>query len=394
MNKLYAVSLMILCSVFTNAQDYNLTMMHDGKARTFILHSPCSTYNCTGKKIPLVFAFHGLTETGTIIKNYSDLNAVADTAGFAVIYANGLSNRWNVGFTGTGASSEDDLGFANAMIDYMIANANNCDSNICAAIDTNRVYSCGMSNGGFFSYLLACKLSHRIAAIASVTGSMSIATYDSCSPSRAVPIFELHGTTDPIVAYGGSPQNGTKSIDDALAYWRNNNGCTGNATTISLPDVNTTDGSTVQSIHNNACNNSTEVLHYKITNGGHTWPSMTVAQYPEIIVGKTNKDVHASQEIWRFFNKHRLDNVATSISKHQVHSQYKFYPNPINAVLNIEVETVSVLRVSDVNGKIIATYELQTGSNQIQCENFSSGTYFARIEKNTGASINFRFVKE
>ena len=38
-----------------------------------------------------------------------------------------------------------------------------------------------MSNGGFMSFLLACQLSEKIAAIASVTGSMTFDTYDNCN---------------------------------------------------------------------------------------------------------------------------------------------------------------------------------------------------------------------
>ena len=393
MHKFSTLLLLLFCSIFLNAQDYNLTMMHGGKARTFILHSPCATYNCTGKKIPLVFAFHGLTETGAAIKNYSEFNGVADTAGFAVIYANGLSNRWNVGFQGTGSSGEDDFGFASAMIDYMIANASNCDSNVCAEIDTNRIYSCGMSNGGFFSYLLACQLSHRIAAIASVTGSMTLATYDSCKPSRAVPVFELHGTTDPIVPYAGGGQSGAKSIDDVVAYWKNYNGCVGNANTSAITDANTTDGCNIQSIHYNNCNNASEVLHYKIISGGHTWPGMANVQYPEIIVGKTNRDVHGSQEIWRFFSRHSLDQTTSIKEENGFNQRFKFYPNPVNSLLTIDAEKEGVLRISDISGKLIADYNLQLGSNQISCSNFSSGIYFGSIQKEN-AAYNFRFIKE
>ena len=61
-----------------------------------------------------------------------------------------------------------------------------------------------MSNGGFMSYQLACQLSDKIAAIASVTGSMSPATYNACNPQHPTPILEIHGTADGTVAYTGS----------------------------------------------------------------------------------------------------------------------------------------------------------------------------------------------
>ena len=44
------------------------------------------------------------------------------------------------------------------------------------SVNAERIYSAGMSNGGFFSFHLACNLNASFAAIASVTGSMS---YDS-----------------------------------------------------------------------------------------------------------------------------------------------------------------------------------------------------------------------
>ncbi len=50
-----------------------------------------------------------------------------------------------------------------------------------------------MSNGGFMSYKLACELSNRIAAIASVTGSMNLNQPNNCFPQHQTPIMEIHG---------------------------------------------------------------------------------------------------------------------------------------------------------------------------------------------------------
>ena len=61
-----------------------------------------------------------------------------------------------------------------------------------------------MSNGGFMSYHLACNLSSKIAAIASVTGSMSKQTYESCSPEHPTPVLQIHGTLDGTVPFDGN----------------------------------------------------------------------------------------------------------------------------------------------------------------------------------------------
>ena len=74
------------------------------------------------------------------------------------------SQYWNVGSPGSSGNPVDDVGFIEALIDEL-ANS--------YAINLDRVYATGMSNGGFMSFLLACQLSEKIAAVASVTGSMT-----------------------------------------------------------------------------------------------------------------------------------------------------------------------------------------------------------------------------
>jgi polyhydroxybutyrate depolymerase len=334
----------------STAQDYTLSLQHDGKLRTFILHTPCKTFDCTGKKIPLVFAFHGLTESGQLIRDYSAFNNIADTAGFAVVYPNGLNNRWNVGFGGSFASGEDDIGFANALIDYFIAHSLNCDSNICAEIDTNRIYSCGMSNGGFFSYLLACRLSHRIAAIASVTGSMTPLTYDSCNPSRPVPVLQIHGTADQIVPYTGGGQSGSKSIADVLTYWVNNNRCQTTPSTVVVSDINTSDNCTAELISYSGCTEDADVQHFKVIGGGHTWPDM-VGGYPEIIVGKTNRDFNASVEIWKFFKRFSISRNTSSTGNILPSSFSQLYPNPAYDL--IQVREAALCKIYTLDGKLL-----------------------------------------
>jgi polyhydroxybutyrate depolymerase len=58
-----------------------------------------------------------------------------------------------------------------------------------------------MSNGGYMSFLLACQLRDKIAAIASVTGSMTPETFDNCDPQHPTPAMQIHGTTDFVVPY-------------------------------------------------------------------------------------------------------------------------------------------------------------------------------------------------
>ncbi len=67
------------------------------------------------------------------------------------------------------------------------------------------------------SYELACQLSGRIAAIASVTGSMSAVGFINCNADRPMPILEIHGTNDAVVVSDGL-REGEFVITDGVTY--------------------------------------------------------------------------------------------------------------------------------------------------------------------------------
>ena len=105
--------------------------------------------------------------------------------------AQSTAEHWNSG-SGFSKSETDDLGFVETLLDQLGETRN---------IDTDRVYAIGMSNGGMMSYLLACRLSQRIAAIASVTGSMTVDS-ENCIANRPVPVMQIHGVEDDVVLGG------------------------------------------------------------------------------------------------------------------------------------------------------------------------------------------------
>ena len=136
-----------------------------GIQRDYILYVP-EIYT-PGEAVPLILNFHGYTSNAFEQLNYGEFRPIADTAGFIVVHPMGTvdllgNTHWNVGW---GTSSVDDLGFTAALIDSLSAEY---------SINQDRIYSTGMSNGGFMSYHLACELSERIAAIASVTGTRCV----------------------------------------------------------------------------------------------------------------------------------------------------------------------------------------------------------------------------
>ena len=95
------------------------------------------------------------------------------------------------------------------------------------------------------SFLLACQMSDKIAAIASVTGSMTPQTYNSCNPQHPTPVLQIHGTNDQVVPYLGDP-SWTISINSVLEYWIDYNNCNTFSETTAITDINTSDGSNVE----------------------------------------------------------------------------------------------------------------------------------------------------
>jgi len=59
----------------------------------------------------------------------------------------------------------------------------------------------GSANGGFLSHRLACEAADVFAAIGVGSGQM---TMPMCMPSRPIPVIQAHGTSDPVVPYGGN----------------------------------------------------------------------------------------------------------------------------------------------------------------------------------------------
>lgn len=323
MKKTSSLLCLLLAAVFCSGQQtINGSIMHDGLQRDYVLYVP-ATYN-PGTPTPLIFNFHGYTSTANEQMWYGDFRSIADTAGFLVVHPMGTEDalgntHWNVGW---GGSTVDDVGFTEALIDSLA---------LSYTINYERVFSTGMSNGGFMSYLLACELSQRIAAIASVTGSMNLGQFGNCNPGHPMPVMEIHGTADLTVPYNGA--NWIESIEDILSYWADFNNCDPDPVVTSLPDIDPNDGSTVAHYLFANGDNGVEVEHFKIIGGGHTWPGSIFGG------GGTNYDIDASIEIWRFFSQYDINGKINPTNVEPIEDpdfSLSIYPNPCASFVTIE----------------------------------------------------------
>ncbi len=290
----------IPCFVLTQ-QVSEETILHDELVRSYILCLPTSYSSETA--VPLVLNLHGYSSNAGQQMVYSDFYNISEEEGFILIHPEGTIDSSGFQFWNSGDISDiDDVGFISSLIDTVAAQYN---------INTERVYSMGMSNGGFMSYRLACELSDKIAAIASVTGSMSETQITSCTPTNPIPVMQIHGTADPTVLYDGNDLWGISSIEDVISYWVNFNECDIEAIFNSIPDLIPMDLCTAEHYVYPNGNNGSSVELYKIINGGHTWPG---AGFP-LVGNNTNQDINASEKIWEFFNKYDINGLIDNTTK-------------------------------------------------------------------------------
>ena len=120
--------------------------------------------------------------------NYQQSNthweAVADTAGFVVVYPRGGTgyNTWDI-------SGDKDTKWIVEIINKM---AEEYD------IDTKRVYLSGFSMGGMLTYHAMSKIADKIAAFAPTSGTNVMGASKAMRP---VPIIHPHGTNDDVLNY-------------------------------------------------------------------------------------------------------------------------------------------------------------------------------------------------
>ena len=162
---------------------------------------------------PLIIAMHGRNQFLVTFIPQSQMSNFANPQNVAVVYPQGL-NFWGVPAWNTGVwwsnSVYDDVGYIDALIDSVSSNF---------AIDSNRIYACGFSNGGFMAYDLACELPDRIVAFGSVSGNFMMNSNQDCTNEREIPIMHIHGTSDLIVNYYPPTIDFSMASLEAMEWW-------------------------------------------------------------------------------------------------------------------------------------------------------------------------------
>jgi polyhydroxybutyrate depolymerase len=264
--------------------EFSQTFEFENEVRTYQLYVPPSYRGTTA--VPLVFNFHGYGSNAVQQMVYGNFKPEADRVGFLIVAPDGQDSGKKRHFNLTGEKGlQNDITMVIALLDRI-------EATFC--VDTNRVFSTGMSDGGGMTSVLACLAPNRFAAF----GPVAVQVYvPGCAGTRPVAMVAFHGTADPIVPYNGKQGGGFGflPVPRTMAQWATHDHCNATSTDTSL-------GTQVDRRVWTGCSGSSSVVLYSIVGGGHTWPD----SIPIPSFGLTTKQIDASATIWAFFAAHPL----------------------------------------------------------------------------------------
>jgi polyhydroxybutyrate depolymerase len=336
-----------------------------GKQREYLFNTPT---NHDGS-IPVLFFLHGIGETITNCDEEFNFEQLSEDFGWAIVVPQALTQgifgtMWNAGLI---SSSIDDVGFLFALLDTLTVQYQ---------LDPDSVFFTGFSMGGFMTYRLAIEQGDRITACAPVSGLISLEDANK-TPVAPVRILHIHGTNDNLVGYSGVTLGSTLGlgVDAILDYWQDANGCSGEPTIDTLPNLKIDGLRFIRYTYN--CD--TDLQHLKVVGGTHRW-------YHDADL----YDVGYEDVIYEFFTGHSAPSRTPAREK----GHLVYYPNPTTGILNVQFDSDypnTEIRVYDMYGKLVDVVGTTPTSSphtvQIDLSRHSNGVYFVQNPNGTVAKV-------
>jgi len=379
---LYSILLTCLLSASTlSAQLTNESLIVSGQTRTYLQYVPVDFD--TDEGVPLVLCFHGGSVSAEDQLAIGDLRETADEERFILVYPQALpdpndggSTNWQVVTSGdlpfTVPNPHSDIDFVTALIEEMHS---------LFSVDLTRIYAMGYSNGGGFVYDIACRLNDYITGVGAVARTMYAESYANCQTNHPTPIVTILGTEDYNSNYDGVVYEGTlyyHSSDEVNTFWINENNLLLQADIIEVPDINPSDGSTVERYQWSDAQGCRELTHYKVLGGDHDWPGAF-----------GNMDIVSHEVIWdhlkEFDMNGRISCGSLVVSDFEPIS-WSIAPNPTSSRLIINLDEFRApldYRIFNTGGISCLEGTLQSKSASIELESLKAGTYGIHVKGQT-----------
>jgi polyhydroxybutyrate depolymerase len=275
-----------------------------GSQRTFIAYLPDAASPTT--RVPLVYVFHGATQTGSGLYDATEYSKIADAEGIAVVFPDGQGTS---SATGTGSlapwnvSDGPELCGLGTLVsnpnpeDFQFVDAIKAEVQQDQCIDDAHVFATGFSMGGYFSHHIACDRPDFRAAAPHSGGTM--ADLASCTTGH-VPIVIFHGNADPLINDGCDDPKGAlqAGFPASATLWAQKNGCKNTYTSI---PANGTDGLNGECLLYDGCPADGQVEVCIFDGLAHAWAGAPVCAG---CIGAGTGYASATHIEWEFFKKY------------------------------------------------------------------------------------------
>ncbi len=273
----------LLFFIGVKAQVINDSLWIDGHYRSFHFNKP----SVSNTKASLIFVLHGSGGNGLkSMKSATKLMALAETEHILMVFPDGYKKNWNECRKNAPAAANveniDENAFFSQMIDYGVANYK---------INPARVFAIGTSGGGHMVYKLAMTMPEKFKGITAIVANIPDPSNMDCVEKKMpMPVMIVNGTNDQTNPYNGgiSAKNKglVRSTDESFRYWATIDGYKGEPSKEDLPDIDPTDGKTIEK-YTYSQKGKPEVVLLKVMNGEHNNP----------------KDIDVYLESWSFFKR-------------------------------------------------------------------------------------------
>ncbi len=320
-----------------------------GRQRQYLVRTPENA-----ESLPVLFYLHGLGDNITRLDNEFHFQNFADEFRWMIIIPQavdeGNGTMWNAALM---SSSIDDSGFLMALLDSLAVQY---------PVNQDSVFFTGFSMGGFMSHRMAIEHGDRINGAAPVSG---LITHTMSSHTAVAPVrmLHIHGTADPVVGYDGNSQyfggNLGLSVENILNYWRNANGCTGDAVIDTLPNTHN-DG--LLFVRYNWTGNA-ELQHLKVIGGNHSWYK-----------NANQHDIDYMHYVHDFFT----GKVSYNKVNEPTTGSLIIYPNPTSGLLKIQLDSPADIKIIDIQGRTVMQAKCEAGVATLDLQGIKKGVYFLK----------------
>lgn len=274
-----------ICPLLIDAQIIDDSLWIEGHQRSFhFLKSGQANSS-------LVFILHGSGGNGLQMQSRTKaLEAIASSENILLVYPDGYKKYWNeCRKTANSAANIENINenaFFEAMMVYF---------KVRYQINEKQIFAVGTSGGGHMAYKLALTMPERFRAITALIANLPDTNNMDCGEKKmALPVMIVNGTEDKVNPYNGGEviiSNNislglVRSTDQTFEYWSSIAGYKGSPKHELLPDVDPTDGKTIEK-YTFKKKRKPEITLLKVIHGKHDYPN--------------DIDVHLAA--WAFFKR-------------------------------------------------------------------------------------------